>query len=755
MLDSGSNVNLVTKELCDNLGLKMEKVVSNVHGIGNSVLKVIGRVSLTFCSVHDQRYKYTVRASVVEELTGELPHTKLFTNDIPPVLKGLQLADQHFHIPGDINCIIGSGLFPHLLLSNKINIPHTELVAVQSTLGYLIMGELNIQGTNQQPTKLYTHFVSADRKLEDLTQRFWELESIQPRKIMSPEEKKCEEIFQESHSRDSTGRYTVSLPLCEDPSVLGDSYQTAKKRLLSLEKKLDSNPELRSGYNNTIQEYLDKGYLKKLSDPIDIQASSPVYNIPHRPVYRPDKDTTKTRIVLNASSSSSSGKSLNDILYTGPNLQSNIFDLLINFRLFILAFSADLEKMYFQLKVKPEHQTLQRILYRFNTQSPIDVYQFDRVAFGLKCSPYLALRVIRQLAQDESQTFPNLVEIVANFSYMDDFLTSLPDEEEALKLYSQLIELFKRGGFNLTKWISNSQNFLEQIPKDSRASKTLSFDADADPHTKIIGLHWNPVEDNFFFSAKSAPFNSEIQYTKRMEDEASAVSLLCAKSRVASGRQTLARLELCAAHLLAKLIITVHNIITKRVQIDKIMAFSDSTITLAWINSSPHKWQTFVANRVAEIQELLAPPHWFHVPGEHNISDLITRPVTPAKLIENDGWFHGPDWMRLPQPIWPVNIQNDVPQHIPEAKLVSFIHVSEPHPIDILSERPATKCGWDGIPPNILTGVLWWKGAGRIKSCRSWFSIILNKNMMKTARQAILRQKARLCRLVLTRYVSY
>ncbi|KAI5631391.1 pao retrotransposon peptidase domain-containing protein [Phthorimaea operculella] len=442
--------------------------------------------------------------------------------------------------------------------------------------------------------------------------------------------------------------------------------------------------------------------------------------------------------------------------------------------------------MYFQLKVKPEHQTLQRILYRFNTQSPIDVYQFDRVAFGLKCSPYLALRVIRQLAQDESQTFPNLVEIVANYSYMDDFLTSLPDEEEALKLYSQLIELFKRGGFNLTKWISNSQKFLEQIPKDSRASKTLSFDADADPHTKIIGLHWNPVEDNFFFSAKSAPLNSETQYTKRsvlsttaslfdplgllapavalmkliiqecwrrsldwdeplpidlkniwekilhelpclsklkipryvglfpgasvsligfadssekcygaavyvrvgrMEDEASAVSLLCAKSRVASGRQTLARLELCAAHLLAKLIITVHNIITKRVQIDKIMAFSDSTITLAWINSSPHKWQTFVANRVAEIQELLAPPHWFHVPGEHNISDLITRPVTPAKLIENDGWFHGPDWMLLPQPIWPVNIQNDVPQHIPEAKLVSFIHVSEPHPIDILSER--------------------------------------------------------------------
>lgn len=127
-----------------------------------------------------------------------------------------------------------------------------------------------------------------------------------------------------------------------------------------------------------------------------------------------------------------------------------------------------------------------------------------------------------------------------------------------------------------------------------------------------------------------------------------------------------------------------------RCTINNTLAFSDSTITLAWIHSSPHRWQTFIANRTSAIQEILAPQFWHHIPGHENPSDLISRPVTPNKLINNHTWFQGPEWMLLPHTQWPVSSFNkeNVPADMPEAKAVSLLQtVDEPHPFVLLSQR--------------------------------------------------------------------
>ena len=62
------------------------------------------------------------------------------------------------------------------------------------------------------------------------------------------------------------------------------------------------------------------------------------------------------------------------------------------------------------------------------------------------------------------------------------------------------------------------------------------------------------------------------------------------------------RLELCAALHLAKLFHKVNLIL--QFEVNNVVLFSDSTVTLSWIKSSPHKWKTFVANRVSMIQDL-------------------------------------------------------------------------------------------------------------------------------------------------------
>jgi hypothetical protein len=68
-------------------------------------------------------------------------------------------------------------------------------------------------------------------------------------------------------------------------------------------------------------------------------------------------------------------------------------------------------------------------------------------------------------------------------------------------------------------------------------------------------------------------------------------------------------------------------------------------VVLAWLNNSPNTWQTFVANRTAEIQELTAISEWRHVKGKENPADLVSRGLSPCKLVDNELWFKGPSWL--------------------------------------------------------------------------------------------------------------
>ena len=785
LLDTGSNANLITESCCKRLNLAIKYQPSSVFGIGLSVSAIIGCTIVSFRSRYDSRCQYTIKAAVVEKITGDLP-TAIINKQILEYFNNIPLADDDFHSPSEIDCVIGSGLFPHLLLTQKVTHPQSEVVAIQSTLGYLMMGEAECAAFTPKNAHALHAFLPQIQKdnLDETLQKFWELETVPSRKFLSPEEEQCENDFNDHVSREPNGRYIVALPFQEDPNQLGDSYCNAKRRLLALEKKLDSNKILHTGYNATIQEYIQKGFLNEVSES---KAPSCAYYIPHRAVYRPDKDTSKIRIVLDASCLTSSGKSLNDILHRGPNLQTNIFDLLINFRLFATAISADLEKMFFQLKVIPEHRRFQRILFRFESTKRIDIYEFERVSFGLKCSPYLAMRVVRKLASDEGNKFPDAARVVTNYCYMDDIVHSVHSHEQAHELYTQLIEMFASAGFNLTKWVSNSSEFLQRIPENARAFKNINFDADSE--TKLIGLRWNPATDEFHFKTKSntqtsgctkrsilsataalfdplgliTPVTSgmklliqecwkrELGWDEEVPDDISKIwsnindelvniskikiprhigifensiitllgfadasekcygaviyirvgpldsnahntSLLCAKSRIAPLKKiSLARLELCAAHLLALLTQSVTANINSRCKINNIFAFSDSTITLAWIKSSPHRWQTFVANRTAAVQEIISPDNWYHVSGTDNPSDIISRPVTPNKLIQNETWFIGPSWITLPYEQWPVTSidKKNISGNLPECKSIVLVQTTKikTHPVYEIANR--------------------------------------------------------------------
>ncbi|KAL7735133.1 hypothetical protein ACLKA6_001998 [Drosophila palustris] len=92
---------------------------------------------------------------------------------------------------------------------------------------------------------------SKESRLEALVERFWELEAVPELKESakySPEQLACEKSFKDNVRNLSSGRFEVSLPFKIDPKILGSSFETAKRRFLSLERRVSKDLELKEMY---------------------------------------------------------------------------------------------------------------------------------------------------------------------------------------------------------------------------------------------------------------------------------------------------------------------------------------------------------------------------------------------------------------------------------------------------------------------------------------------------------------------------
>ena len=156
--------------------------------------------------------------------------------------------------------------------------------------------------------------------------------------------------------------------------------------------------------------------------------------LPHFAIVRPEKTTTKTRVVFDASAKFN-GLSLNDVICQGPKLQRDIFDVLIRFRRFPVALVCDIAEMYLRIGISPSSRPFHRFLWREVDQSrPPDVYQFNSLVFGVNSCPYQAQFVSQKHARENKEHYPRAAETILESTYMDDSMDSSPSEEECIKL---------------------------------------------------------------------------------------------------------------------------------------------------------------------------------------------------------------------------------------------------------------------------------------------------------------------------------
>ncbi|XP_044575195.1 uncharacterized protein LOC123259004 [Cotesia glomerata] len=594
---------------------------------------------------------------------NDLSPNEVFPRESIQIPKTLKLADPQFHLPKPVDVLIGSGTTLSLLSIGQINLSRNDcdLILQKIQLGWVVAGGVNDENHNQ----------SVACQLTDLSNqltRFWIIEDAGSQNSKSFEESSCEAHYQLHTTRETSGRYVVRLPFRVDKVDFGDSKTQAYRRFLSLQKRLNADPHLKTEYFKVMQEYINLGHMVPVSDE---QISG--YYMPHHPVIKASSNTTKVRVVFDASAKSDKGISLNGALLTGPTIQDKLFTHLLRFRTHTYVMTADIAQMYRQILIHPDDRRYQRILWYADDK--IATFEINRVTFGVSSAPYLAIRTLKQLADDERSNFPNAAKILTRDLYVDDLLSGANTLSEVLQLRDEIILLLRRGGFDIRQWASNHRHALDNFDE-----RTLDLDCaiEDNPISKTLGIVWNSdfsierhisvpdaanIQLHGFCDASKVGYGACLYIRSTDQQGRVLIRLACAKSRVSPLKEvTIPRLELCAAQLLSRLYN--ESVSAFDFPISQIIFWTDSTIVLQWLKRSPQSLKVFEANRVMEIQSLGDKVEWRHVRTKDNPADALSRGQLPAEFLTNKLWFKGPHWLKLDHKEWPISIST-IPSELP------------------------------------------------------------------------------------------
>ncbi|XP_055590340.1 uncharacterized protein LOC129742466 [Uranotaenia lowii] len=508
LLDSGSECSFITESFSQRLQIQRRKVHLSISGIGQS--STLARLKLrTTVRSRISGYSTVVDLLVLPKLTLNLPST---TMDISKwnFPKEIKLADPAFYQTQAIDVVLGAEVFFDIFKSSgRISLGEGFPMLVDSVFGWVVSGKV----MRSNHINAISCNVATVADIQRFMQRFWAIEEESAVPSLSVEEAACEEHFRRTVQRASDGRYIVRLPLKEAADNIGDNCNTARRRFHMIESRLQRNKELQIQYRDFMAEYETLGHMHRVADTAGSDSSR--YYLPHHPVIRETSSTTKVRVVFDASCKSATGKSLNDVLMVGAVIQDDLRAIILRSRLHQVMLIADIKQMYRQVLVDDRDTPLQRIFWRNSPEQPLQTFELKTVTYGTASAPFLATRVLQQLADDENQNFPEAAKILKRDVYVDDLFTGGSSPEEVSELRIQLDHLCRRGGLEFRKFASNVESVLDGVSPERRAIQS-SVELAADQCIKTLGLHWEPTADNLRFHIQLPKQPPDTLMTKRI-----------------------------------------------------------------------------------------------------------------------------------------------------------------------------------------------------------------------------------------------
>ena len=351
---------------------------------------------------------------------------------------------------------------------------HEERTAVQSILSFFFAT------ANLSPEQSLSAYPDVD-----FLQHFWNIEktAVEPQVQHSLNEEEQQALRTLQATIRHTGeRYEIGLPWKPDAS-LPNNYFASLSQLRSLHKRLKEKPDTLQKFNSTIESDLQENYIA----PVTMAHLQPehIWYLPTHPVESPNKPE-KVRRLANAASIFK-GTSLSDNLLTGPDLLTDLLELILRFREHAIGVLADIEGMFIQIAIRPEDQSALRFLWL--EDDFVRQYQNTRLIFGANCSPCCAIFALRKCSFDNCDQLSHVHASVLKDFYMDDFIKSFPTTTDARQLTSDLRTVLARGGFRLTNFASNNSSAIDHLPETEKESPVET--------KRVLGQNWSLKDDTY------------------------------------------------------------------------------------------------------------------------------------------------------------------------------------------------------------------------------------------------------------------
>ena len=403
-----------------------------------------------------------------------------------PHLEGLDLPFSS----ADVELMIGNNV-PHVLepweVINSRN--DFEPHAIRTRLGWVVCGA--VSGNNHRVSinrisigrgiKLDKLMIEEyNRDFQDLASSKKEL-SVEDIKWLDTADRGCRMV---------EGKYEIPLPLCSDIADLPCSKPAALKRLQGLRRKLMKDSEYAMQYCKFMDDMLANNYAEKIKHDIEVKQGDSWY-IPHFGVTHPDKPG-KVRVVFDCAAKVE-GVSLNDFLIQGPDMINSLICVLLNFRVGCYAYTSDIETMFYQVRVPPRDRDYLRFLWWDKNDFSSEPSDFRMCVhiFGASSSPNIANYALKRISTDMVEGFSGQSrETMRRNFYVDDLLRSEDTTELLVDNATEVSELCRLGGFNLTKFCSNNVKFLQNIRADSLHMSAIEVLKGNFGKIKALGVIW-------------------------------------------------------------------------------------------------------------------------------------------------------------------------------------------------------------------------------------------------------------------------
>ena len=413
LIDTGAGSSYVSAKLI-NL-LKIKPIDVKVKQVDMLLETSVSRLETYKSCVESVYGDFKMDVNLIKVNKGEL-----LTLDNPnydsviakyPHLKGVELRDRDTKPRLPVHIILGAGEYARVKTETPPHIGKDgEPVAELTKLGWFVMS----------PGQEF------DRNAMMLTQTSQlEYEELCRLDVLgladSPpyDQQAVYSEFKEQLVRSEQGWYETGLPWKGDRSTLPNNENGSLQRLQALTRKLQ-RVEQTAEYDSIIREQKEQGIIESADQP----AHGVEFYIPHKPVVRENAESTKMRIVYDASARAHpSAPSLNDCLNVGPPLQNKLWDVLVRQRCYPVAVTGDLKKAFLQVRIRELDRDALRFHWKKNEHSPLETLRFTRALFGLTCSSFLLGGVLECHLEAWEPKMPELVAELRKNLYVDDLLS--------------------------------------------------------------------------------------------------------------------------------------------------------------------------------------------------------------------------------------------------------------------------------------------------------------------------------------------